>query len=135
RLHRALNNSFTEDKHQLKTKPVEKKSSPRNSQVSVWNTTSPGNCHRRKYVCSVEKPSEVMLKQLRHDTAFPALKRDSPGTTNGKAETLNAARTSVIQELSELEKQIEVIKQELQLAMSRKLELEEFQRTNRTVEL
>lgn len=76
-----------------------------------------------------------MLKQLRQDTAFPTLKRDSPGTTNGKAEALNTARTSVIQELSELEKQIEVIKQELQVAVSRKLELEEFQRTNRTVEL
>ncbi|XP_013912108.1 PREDICTED: glutamate receptor ionotropic, NMDA 3A [Thamnophis sirtalis] len=135
RLHWALNNSFMEDKHQLKTKPVEKKSSPRNSQVSVWNTASPGNCHRRKYICSIEKPSEVMLKQLQHDTAFPSLKRDSPGTTNGKADALNTARTSVIQELSELEKQIEVIKQELQIAVSRKLELEEFQRTNRTVEL
>lgn len=77
-----------------------------------------------------------MLKQQPQDIPLPPLKRDAPAvlTTNGKAESLNIARTSVIQELSELEKQIQVIKKELQLAMSRKLELEEFQRTNRTAE-
>ena len=39
-----------------------------------------------------------------------------------------------MQELSELEKQIQVIQQELQLAVSRKTELEEYQRTKRTRE-
>lgn len=39
-----------------------------------------------------------------------------------------------MQELSELEKQIQVIRQELQLAVSRKTELEEYQRTHRTCE-
>ncbi|KAJ6657097.1 hypothetical protein lerEdw1_002842 [Lerista edwardsae] len=136
RLHRALNSSFTEDKHQPKAKRVEKRSNTGNSQHAVWNTASPGNCHRRKYICSEERQNEVMVKQQPQDIPLPPLKKETPAslTTNGKADSLNLARTSVIQELSELEKQIQVIKQELQLAMSRKLELEEFQRTNRTAE-
>ncbi|XP_062985238.1 glutamate receptor ionotropic, NMDA 3A [Elgaria multicarinata webbii] len=137
RLHRALNSSFIEDKHQPKAKRVEKRSNSGNSQHLVWNTASPGNCHRRKYICSEEEQNEVALKQQeQQDIPLPPLKRESPVslTTNGKADSLNIARTSVMQELSELEKQIQVIKQELQLAMSRKLELEEFQRTNRTAE-
>ncbi|XP_077777308.1 glutamate receptor ionotropic, NMDA 3A [Podarcis muralis] len=144
RLHRALNSSFIEDKHQPKAKRVEKRSNAGNSQHSVWNTASPSNCLRKKYICSEESQNEVVLKQQQspqqqqqqQDIPLPLLTRDSPAslTTNGKADSLNVARTSVIQELSELEKQIQVIKQELQLAMSRKLELEEFQRTNRTAE-
>uniref|UniRef100_A0ACB8ESR4 Glutamate receptor ionotropic, NMDA 3A n=1 Tax=Sphaerodactylus townsendi TaxID=933632 RepID=A0ACB8ESR4_9SAUR len=141
RLHRALNSSFIEDKHQPKAKRVEKRSNAGNSQHSVWNTANPGNCHRKKYICSEERPTEVILKQQQppqqqQDISLPPLKSETPAslTTNGKAESLHAARTSVMQELSELEKQIQVIKQELQLAMSRKLELEEFQRTNRTAE-
>ncbi|XP_042311783.1 glutamate receptor ionotropic, NMDA 3A [Sceloporus undulatus] len=139
RLHRALNSSFIEDKHQPTAKRVEKRSNAENSEHSVWNTASPGNCHQRKYICSEERQNEVVLKQQQQqeqEIPLPPLKRDSPEslTTNGKANTVNVARNSVIQELSELEKQIQVIKQELQLAMNRKLELEEFQRTNRTAE-
>ncbi|KAH0628397.1 hypothetical protein JD844_009500 [Phrynosoma platyrhinos] len=139
RLHRALNSSFIEDKHQPKAKRVEKRSNTANSEHSVWNTASPGNCHRKKYICSEERQNEVVLKQQQQqeqEIPLPPLKKDSPAllTTNGKADAVNIARTSVIQELSELEKQIQVIKQELQLAMNRKLELEEFQRTNRTAE-
>ncbi|XP_003216676.2 glutamate receptor ionotropic, NMDA 3A [Anolis carolinensis] len=140
RLHRALNSSFIEDKHQPKAKRVEKRSHTGNSEHAVWNTASPGNCHRRKYICTEERQNEVVLKQQQEqqeqEIPLPPVKRDSPASlaTNGKADSVNIARTSVIQELSELEKQIQVIKQELQLAMSRKLELEEFQRTNRTAE-
>ncbi|XP_061488858.1 glutamate receptor ionotropic, NMDA 3A [Rhineura floridana] len=135
RLHRALNSSFLEDKHQPKAKRIEKRSTTGNSQHSVWNMASPGNCPRKKYICSEEREHEVALKQ-QQDIPLSLLKRDSPATltTNGKADSLNVGRTSVIQELSELEKQIQVIKQELQIAMSRKLELEEFQRTNRTAD-
>uniref|UniRef100_A0A8D0KMI3 Glutamate receptor n=1 Tax=Salvator merianae TaxID=96440 RepID=A0A8D0KMI3_SALMN len=133
RLHRALNSSFIEDKHQPKAARVEKRSNVGNSQHSVWNTASPSNCPRKKYICSEERQNEVVLKQQQQqDIPLPPLKKASPTslTTNGKADSVNVARTSVMQELSELEKQIQVIKQELQLAMSRKLELEEFQRTN-----
>uniref|UniRef100_A0A8C4XY19 Glutamate receptor ionotropic, NMDA 3A n=1 Tax=Gopherus evgoodei TaxID=1825980 RepID=A0A8C4XY19_9SAUR len=135
RLHRALNSSFTEDKHQPKTKRVDKRSNPGNSQHAVWNTANPGNCHWRKYICSKEGQNEVTLRQ-HQDIPLPQLRGETPAplTTNGKADPLNSAGTSVIQELAELEKQIQVIKQELQLAMKRKTELEEYQRTNRTAE-
>ncbi|XP_038259828.1 glutamate receptor ionotropic, NMDA 3A isoform X1 [Dermochelys coriacea] len=135
RLHRALNSSFTEDKHQPKTKRVEKRSNMGNSQHAVWNTANAGNCHRRKYICSEEGQKEVALRQ-HQDIPLPQLRGETPAplTTNGKADPLHIARTSVIQELTELEKQIQAIKQELQLAMKRKSELEEYQRTNRTVE-
>ncbi|XP_075596798.1 glutamate receptor ionotropic, NMDA 3A isoform X2 [Balearica regulorum gibbericeps] len=132
RLHRALNSSFIEDKCQPKKKRVEKRSHIGNSQHAVWNTANLGNCNRKKYVCTQEEQNEVMLQ----DIPLPQLRTETPAslTTNGKAESLNIARTSVMQELTELEKQIEIIKQELQLAMDRKSELEEYQRTNRTAE-
>ncbi|XP_037758101.1 glutamate receptor ionotropic, NMDA 3A [Chelonia mydas] len=135
RLHRALNSSFTEDKHQPKTKRVEKRSNAGNSQHTVWNAANPGNCHRRKYICSEEGQNEVALRQ-HQDIPLPQLRGEAPAplTTNGKADPLNIARTSVIRELTELEEQIQAIKQELQLAMKRKSELEEYQRTNRTAE-
>ncbi|KAJ7396320.1 hypothetical protein BTVI_146393 [Pitangus sulphuratus] len=163
RLHRALNSSFTEEKHQPKKKRVEKrmrnkksekwkmesfqkplcrttlvgkkKSHIGNSQHAVWNTANLGNCHRKKYICTDQGQNEVTIRQ-HQDIPLPQVRREAPAslTTNGKAESLNTARTSVMQELTELEKQIEIIKQELQLAMDRKSELEEYQRTNRTAE-
>lgn len=106
-----------------------------NSQHAVWNTANTGNCHRKKYICTDEGQNEVTVRQ-HQDIPLPQVRRDAPAslTTNGKAESLSIARTSVMQELTELEKQIQIIKQELQLAMDRKSELEEYQRTNRTAE-
>lgn len=68
-------------------------------------------------------------------SSLPPRRRELPAslTTNGKADSHSGARNSVMQELSELERQIQVIRQELQLAMSRKTELEEYQRTNRNL--
>ncbi|KAM8983806.1 glutamate receptor ionotropic, NMDA 3A [Ara ararauna] len=135
RLHRALNSSFIEEKCQHKKKRVEKRSHVGNSQHAVWNTANLGNSHRKKYICTDEGQNEVMIQQ-HQDIPLPPVKRETPAslTTNGKAESLNIARMSVVEELTELEKQIEIIKQELQLAMDRKSELEEYQRTNRTAE-
>lgn len=106
-----------------------------NSQHAVWNTANLGNCHRKKYICTDEGQNKVTIHQ-HQDMPLPQGRRETPPslTTNGKAESLNTARTSVLQELTELEKQIEIIKQELQLAMDRKSELEEYARTNRTAE-
>ncbi|XP_010009623.1 PREDICTED: glutamate receptor ionotropic, NMDA 3A-like [Nestor notabilis] len=135
RLHRALNSSFIEDKHQHKTKRVEKRSHVGNSQHAVWNMANLGNSHRKKYICTDEGQNEVMIRQ-HQDIPLPQVRRETLAslTTNGKTESLNIARMSVMEELTELEKQIEIIKQELQLAMDRKSELEEYQRTNRTAE-
>ncbi|XP_010186884.1 PREDICTED: glutamate receptor ionotropic, NMDA 3A-like [Mesitornis unicolor] len=136
RLHRALNSSFIEDKCQPKTKRVEKRSHVGNSQHTVWNTANLGNCHAKKYICTDEGQNEVTVQQ-HQDIPLPQTRRETPASlaTNGKAESLSTGRTSVVQELMELEKQIEIIKQELQLAMDRKSELEEYQRMNRTAEL
>ncbi|XP_019309857.2 glutamate receptor ionotropic, NMDA 3A [Panthera pardus] len=138
RLHRALNTSFVEEKQQrFKTKRVEKRSNvgPR-QHSSVWNTSSLSHDNRRKYIFSDEGGQNQLGIQAHQDIPLPPRRRELPAslTTNGKADSLNGARNSVMQELSELEKQIQVIRQELQLAVSRKTELEEYQRTNRTCE-
>ncbi|ELW68427.1 Glutamate [NMDA] receptor subunit 3A [Tupaia chinensis] len=136
RLHRALNTSFAEEKQQcFKTKRVEKRSNMRPSQFTVWNTSNLSHDNRRKYIFSDEGGQNQLGIRTHQDIPLPP-RRELPAslTTNGKADPLNVARTSVMQELSELEKQIQVIRQELQLAVSRKTELEEYQRTNRTCE-
>ncbi|XP_073447307.1 glutamate receptor ionotropic, NMDA 3A [Aquarana catesbeiana] len=132
RLHRALNTSFNEDEFQQKLRRLEKRCNTGNSQQRVWNTSNQ-SCNRRKYIPK-EAHNELTFRH-QQDLPLPQLRRETPKlltTTNGKAESLNIPRNSVVQELSELEKQIEVIKQELHIAMSRKNELEEYQRKNRT---
>lgn len=106
-----------------------------NSQHAVWNTANLGNCHRKKYICTDEGQNEVTIHQ-HQDISLPQQRRETPPrlTTNGKSESISTARTSVLQELTELEKQIEIIKQELQFAIVRKSELEEYARTSRTAE-
>ncbi|XP_075451411.1 glutamate receptor ionotropic, NMDA 3A [Ascaphus truei] len=134
RLHRALNTSFNEEKFQQKLKRLEKRCNTGNSQQRVWNTSNQSSCNRRKYILN-EAHNELSFRH-QQDLPLPQLRRETPTllTTNGKAESLSTARNSVMQELTELEKQIQVIKQELQIAMNRKNELEEYQRTNRTAE-
>ncbi|XP_007499704.2 glutamate receptor ionotropic, NMDA 3A [Monodelphis domestica] len=135
RLHRALNTSFVEEKQQLKTKQGEKRSNAANSQLSVWNTANLSHCNRRKYTHSEEGQSHLNTHP-HQGISLPIVRREIPTslTTNGKPDSLNTARTSVTQELTELEKQIQVIRQDLRLAMNRKTQLEEYQRANRTVE-
>ncbi|XP_067599887.1 glutamate receptor ionotropic, NMDA 3A isoform X1 [Pseudorca crassidens] len=137
RLHRALNTSFVEEKRQrFKTKRVEKRSNVGHCQLTVWNTSNLSHDNRRKYIFSDEGGQNQLSLRTHQDIPLPPRRRELPAslTTNGKADSLNGARNSVMQELSELEKQIQVIQQELQLAVSRKTELEEYQRTNRTCE-
>lgn len=102
----------------------------------VWNTSNLSHHNQRKYIFSDEGEQNQLGIQTHQDIPLPARRRELPATvtTNGKADSLNPARNSVLQELSELEKQIQVIRHELQLAVSRKTELEEYQRTNRTCE-
>ncbi|XP_069820417.1 glutamate receptor ionotropic, NMDA 3A [Dendropsophus ebraccatus] len=134
RLHRALNTSFNEEKFQQKLKRLEKRCNAGNSQPRVWNTANQSSCNRRKYILK-EAHNELSFRH-QQDLPLPQLRRETPKllTTNGKAESLNISRNSVVQELTDLEKQIQVIKQELQIAMNRKNELEEFQRKSRTAE-
>nr|XP_027786645.1 glutamate receptor ionotropic, NMDA 3A [Marmota flaviventris] len=137
RFHRALNTSFVEEKQQrFKTKRVEKRSNIGPHQLMVWNTSNLSHDNQRKYIFSDEGGQNQLGIRTHQDIPLPPRRRELPAslTTNGKADNLNVARNSVMQELSELEKQIQVIRQELQLAVSRKTELEEYQRTNRTCE-
>ncbi|XP_053321834.1 glutamate receptor ionotropic, NMDA 3A [Spea bombifrons] len=133
RLHRALNTSFNEEKFQQKTKKVEKRCNAGNNQPRVWNIPNQ-SCNRRKYI--IKDAHNELTFRHQQDLPLPQLRRETPKllTTNGKTESLNISRISVMQELTELEIQIQVIKQELQIAMNRKTELEEYQRTNRTAE-
>uniref|UniRef100_G7PRT2 Glutamate receptor n=1 Tax=Macaca fascicularis TaxID=9541 RepID=G7PRT2_MACFA len=137
RLHRALNTSFVEEKQQhFKTKRVEKRSNVGPRQLTVWNTSNLSHDNRRKYMFSDEEGQNQLGIRIHQDIPLPPRRKELPAslTTNGKADSLNVSRNSVMQELSELEKQIQVIRQELQLAVSRKTELEEYQRTSRTCE-
>uniref|UniRef100_A0A452S4V5 Glutamate receptor n=1 Tax=Ursus americanus TaxID=9643 RepID=A0A452S4V5_URSAM len=137
RLHRALNTSFVEEKQpRFKTKRVEKRSSVGPRQLTVWNTSNLSQDNQRKYIFTDEGGQNQLSVRPHQDIPLPPRRRELPAslTTNGKADSLHGARNSVMQELSELEKQIQVIRQELQLAVSRKTELEEYQRTHRTCE-
>ncbi|XP_066567844.1 glutamate receptor ionotropic, NMDA 3A [Amia ocellicauda] len=134
RLHRALNSSFSEDKFQTVTKP-EKSCNVGNNQQVVWNSSSNPNCNRRKFPFRESRKNDMEFIQCK-DIPVPQVRRELPmsATSNGKTDSLSLVRNSVIQELTELEKQIQLIKQELQLAMKRKKELEEYQRTNKTTD-
>ncbi|KAF5917741.1 hypothetical protein HPG69_013578 [Diceros bicornis minor] len=137
RLHRALNTSFVEERQQrFKTKHVEKRSTVGPRQFTVWNTSNLSHDDRRKYILSDEGGQNQLGLRTHQDIPLPARRREllASLTTNGRTDPLDGARNSVMQELSELEKQIQVIRQELQLAVSRKTELEEYHRTHRTRE-
>ncbi|XP_015415941.1 PREDICTED: glutamate receptor ionotropic, NMDA 3A [Myotis davidii] len=137
RLHRALNTSFVEEKQpRFKTKRLDKRSNEGPRQLSVWNTPHQSHDIPRKYIFSEEGGRIQPGLGAPQDIPLPPRRRELPAslTTNGKADSLQGARTSVMQELVELEKQIQVIRQELQLAVSRKAELEEYQRGRRTRE-
>ncbi|XP_006626689.1 glutamate receptor ionotropic, NMDA 3A [Lepisosteus oculatus] len=133
RLHRALNSSFSEDKFQMVTK-LEKRCNVGNNQQAVWNTSGNSNCNRRKFPIRENRQNDLEFTQCK-DISLPQVRREIPmSASNGKTDSLSLVRNSVIQELTELEKQIQLIKQELQLAMKRKKELEEYQRTHKTTE-
>ncbi|MBN3300843.1 NMD3A protein, partial [Amia calva] len=147
RLHRALNSSFSEDKFQTVTKPEKRfqlivshaflssSCNVGNNQQVVWNSSSNPNCNRRKFPFRESRKNDMEFIQCK-DIPVPQVRRELPmsATSNGKTDSLSLVRNSVIQELTELEKQIQLIKQELQLAMKRKKELEEYQRTNKTTD-
>uniref|UniRef100_W5M4D1 Glutamate receptor n=1 Tax=Lepisosteus oculatus TaxID=7918 RepID=W5M4D1_LEPOC len=134
RLHRALNSSFSEDKFQMVTKLEKRRCNVGNNQQAVWNTSGNSNCNRRKFPIRENRQNDLEFTQCK-DISLPQVRREIPmSASNGKTDSLSLVRNSVIQELTELEKQIQLIKQELQLAMKRKKELEEYQRTHKTTE-
>uniref|UniRef100_A0A672YEV9 Glutamate receptor n=1 Tax=Sphaeramia orbicularis TaxID=375764 RepID=A0A672YEV9_9TELE len=141
RLHRALNLVFTDDKLPTVTKP-EKRCNEGNNQSASWNPAESSHCNRRRVLPQevqndLERPSSQDLppppppSPLPHPHSIPLLEKHLPivTTSNGR---LGVGRNPLVQELSELEGQILMIKQQLQSAMRRKRELEQYQSENQT---
>ncbi|KAJ8402060.1 hypothetical protein AAFF_G00372950 [Aldrovandia affinis] len=130
RLHRALNSSFSEDKLQTVDKTEKRCNVGKNLQVP-WNTSD--NSNRRKLPIPEGHQNDLEFTQCK-DLPPPQVKRVDPlqATSNGKTDLLGLVQNPIVQELTDLERQIKIIKQELQLAMKKKKELEQYQQANKT---
>ncbi|XP_069777366.1 glutamate receptor ionotropic, NMDA 3A [Narcine bancroftii] len=135
RFHRALNTSFNDEEIQHRLNRLEKRCNVRNNRQVVWNTASHASWNKPRYILKDDQQPEMKLKASPAEVQ-PSLVKEMPLAINynGKPEPLVRARQSVIHELTELEQQIQLIKQELQKAMNRKIELEEYQRTVKKAE-
>uniref|UniRef100_A0A668SUU8 Glutamate receptor n=1 Tax=Oreochromis aureus TaxID=47969 RepID=A0A668SUU8_OREAU len=120
RLHRALNSVFTDDKLPTITKP-EKRCNEGNNQSAPWNPAESSHCNRRRIL-----PQE-MQNDLERQGGSGQCRALGVGDCGPG---LGVGRNPLVQELSELESQILVIKQQLQSAMRRKRELEQYQSEN-----
>ncbi|XP_066507115.1 glutamate receptor ionotropic, NMDA 3A [Hoplias malabaricus] len=129
RLHRALNPTFNEDKLVTVAKP-EKRCNIGNNQQPLWNTSENSICARRHLSSQEGQQNDVECLQCK-ELPPPPVKRQLPlqATSNGKTDLLGLARNPIVQELTDLESQIQIIKQQLQLAMKKKKELEQYQQT------
>ncbi|TRY72773.1 hypothetical protein DNTS_006267 [Danionella cerebrum] len=134
RLHRALNPSFTEDKLQTVAKP-EKSCNVDNNQQMPWNSLGTSNCNRRKQ-SNQEGPQNDLQCSHCKELMSPQEKRHLPlqATSNGRSDLLPLAQNPVVQELNDLETQILLIKKQLQIAMKKKKELEQYQKTKASSE-
>ncbi|XP_030623722.1 glutamate receptor ionotropic, NMDA 3A [Chanos chanos] len=132
RLHRALNSSFSEDKLPTVAKS-EKRCNVDNNQPVPWSTSDTFNCNRRKFLNQEGQQNDLECNQCKDP---PQVKRQLPlqATSNGKTDMLGSARNPIVQELSDLETQIQIIKQQLQLALKKKQELEQYQQTKITTQ-
>uniref|UniRef100_H3CID1 Glutamate receptor n=1 Tax=Tetraodon nigroviridis TaxID=99883 RepID=H3CID1_TETNG len=147
RLHRALNSAFTDDQLTTVTQPEKRifglwsssgephplflfllRCNEGNSQSASWKASDSAHPSR----------SRLLLKQIQKDLERPPAQElpCSPAPlglekhrSNGRSEDRGPGldRVTLVQELSELEGQIQVIKQQLQAALRRKQELERFQ--------
>ncbi|KAI4888084.1 hypothetical protein NFI96_022113 [Prochilodus magdalenae] len=129
RLHRALNPTFSEDKLVTVAKP-EKRCNIGNNQQPLWDISEKSICTRRQLSNQEGQQNDLECLQCKE---LPPLqvKRHLPlqATSNGKTDLLGLARNPIVQELTDLESQIQTIKQQLQLAMKKKKELEQYQQT------
>ncbi|XP_076874423.1 glutamate receptor ionotropic, NMDA 3A [Brachyhypopomus gauderio] len=129
RLHRALNPAFNEEKLSTIVKP-EKRCKLGNNQQTLWNASENSACAQRCVPGQEGHQNDLDRFQCKEPPP-PQAKRQLPlqATSNGKTDLLGLACSPVVQELSDLETQIQIIKQQLQLAMKRKKELEQYQQT------
>uniref|UniRef100_A0A665TZE3 Glutamate receptor n=1 Tax=Echeneis naucrates TaxID=173247 RepID=A0A665TZE3_ECHNA len=135
RLHRALNSVFTDDKLPTVTKP-EKRCNEGNNQSACWNPSESALYNRRRVLPQemqndLERPSSQDLPPPPPPSPLPHPHSLCRGLGAGDCGPgLGVGRKPLVQELSELEGQILVIKQQLQSAMRRKRELEQYQSEN-----
>ncbi|KAG7477176.1 hypothetical protein MATL_G00091220, partial [Megalops atlanticus] len=131
RLHRALNSSFSEEKLQTVAKTEKRCNVGKNKQVP-WNTSDNSNCSRQNLPVP-EGQNDLDFTQCKNLLIPPQVKRVLPlqSTSNGKTDLLSLAPNPIVEELTDLETQIQVIKQELQLAMKKKKQLEQYQQTSK----
>ncbi|XP_045072020.1 glutamate receptor ionotropic, NMDA 3A-like [Coregonus clupeaformis] len=125
RLHRAMNSSFNEDKLQTVAKPQERCNMGNNQQQQQPCNSSESNCNRRKIP---PQESQLNVKSLVPPQAT------SNRRTDRVQVGLQARTIPMLQELSELETHIPVIKQQLHIAMKKKRELEQYQQTYKMTE-
>uniref|UniRef100_A0A672RMG7 Glutamate receptor n=1 Tax=Sinocyclocheilus grahami TaxID=75366 RepID=A0A672RMG7_SINGR len=132
RLHRALNPTFKEDKLQTVAKP-EKSCNVGNNQQMPWNSLGTSNCNRRKLSNQEGQQNDLECSHCK-ELLSPKDKRQLPlqATLNGRTDLLGLNPT--VQELADLETQIQLIKNQLQLAMKKKKELEQYQKTKTSTE-
>eukprot|EP00063_Salmo_salar_P027264 XP_014002099.1 PREDICTED: pollen-specific leucine-rich repeat extensin-like protein 1 [Salmo salar] len=141
RLHRAMNSSFNDDKLQTVAKPEERCIMGNNQQQLQPCNSS--NCNRKKIPpqesqlnvmesppCDCSPPPPSALPPPSSLPPSPQVKSLVPRqvTSNGRTDLVQVglqARTNpMLQELSELETHITIIKQQLHIAMTKKRELE-----------
>uniref|UniRef100_A0A3Q3L4L7 Glutamate receptor n=1 Tax=Mastacembelus armatus TaxID=205130 RepID=A0A3Q3L4L7_9TELE len=94
-----------------------------NNQSASWNPADSSHCNRRR----------VLPQEMQNDLEWGSGQGITQCRGLGVADCgpgLGAGRNPLVQELSELESQILVIKQQLQSAMRRKRELEQYQSEN-----
>ncbi|GAA6105363.1 glutamate receptor ionotropic, NMDA 3A [Tachysurus ichikawai] len=139
RLHRALNPTFSEDKLSTVAKP-EKRCNIGNNQQNLWDVCENSVCPRHCLSDQEEQHNNLECLQCKElpspppsvppPPPAPQMKRQLPLQSNGKTDLLGLAHSPIVQELTDLETHIQIIKQQLQLAMKKKKELEQYQRTN-----
>nr|XP_055065196.1 glutamate receptor ionotropic, NMDA 3A [Misgurnus anguillicaudatus] len=128
RLHRALNPTFKEDKLQTVAKQ-EKSCYVENNQQMPWNSLETSNCCQRKLSNQEGQQNDLECLQCK-ELLLHHEKRPLPiqTTSNGRTDQHSLAQNPIVQELTDLETQIEVIKKQLQLAIKKKKELEQYQK-------
>ncbi|XP_065096654.1 glutamate receptor ionotropic, NMDA 3A [Paramisgurnus dabryanus] len=134
RLHRALNPAFKEDKLQTVAKQ-EKSCNVENNQQMPWNSLGTSNCCQRKLSNQEGQQNDLECSQCK-ELLLHHEKRSLPiqTTSNGRTDQHSLAQNPIVQELTDLETQIEVIKKQLQLAIKKKKELEQYQKNKTSTE-
>lgn len=106
-----------------------------NNQQMPWNSLGTSSCNRRKLSDQEGQQNDLECCHCK-ELLSPQDKSQLPlqATSNGRTDLLGLSQNPIVQELTDLETQIQLIKKQLQLAMKKKKELEQYQKTKTSVE-